>query len=162
MCWGSNAARRAGDTLGYSSTPLDMALTGVASITLGESHICTRELDGDVACWGDNSFGQLGDLTATSRWLLPASVVATTRDIVSLIAGPMQTCAVLLPVVGETVPPIVCWGRGEEGQLGVGNDLDRVRYSSTVDFGLRQVGRAGDVTFDPNAGRGQAHSAATW
>jgi alpha-tubulin suppressor-like RCC1 family protein len=131
-CWGSNAARRSGDSLGYSTTPIDMGFTDAVGVTLGESHLCVRKLAGDVGCWGDNSFGQLGDTSTASRWLLPASIVSTSRDAVALVTGPMHTCAVLLPVPGETAAPLVCWGRGEEGQLGDGNDRDRVRRIERV------------------------------
>ena len=33
----------------------------VAALSLGKDHSCARLRDGEVACWGSNEFGQLGD-----------------------------------------------------------------------------------------------------
>ena len=37
----------------------------VTAITAGADHACLPMNNGDVWCWGDNTYGQLGDGTAT-------------------------------------------------------------------------------------------------
>ncbi|MBL0124814.1 MAG: Ig-like domain repeat protein [Betaproteobacteria bacterium] len=70
-CWGSNAygqlaadaatfvQLRPGDVIGLT--------TGVASITTGYAHTCAQTTSGYLMCWGNNSYGQLGDNTAIRR-----------------------------------------------------------------------------------------------
>lgn len=86
-CGGSNQAGQLGDgtRAGHPLAPVSqpagvlfssVAMSGVASF-LGENaaeHTCAlRQGSGDVYCWGDNGFGQLGDGTFTDR-LVPVPV----------------------------------------------------------------------------------------
>ncbi len=41
--------------------------SGVVGVACGGAHTCALMSDGTVQCWGDNSFGQLGDGTNTER-----------------------------------------------------------------------------------------------
>nr|WP_291907757.1 hypothetical protein [Candidatus Microthrix sp.] len=43
-------------------------------MTAGYVHSCALNDDGTAACWGDNSWGELGDGTTTSR-LSPTQVL---------------------------------------------------------------------------------------
>jgi alpha-tubulin suppressor-like RCC1 family protein len=48
--------------------PVNVGNLGDAmAIAAGESHNCVLISSGAVRCWGDNSYGQLGDGTATNR-----------------------------------------------------------------------------------------------
>ena len=49
-------------------------LTGATSVSIGGSHACAVLASGRVRCWGDNTFGQLGDGTQTRR-LVPWMVI---------------------------------------------------------------------------------------
>ncbi len=62
-CWGANDMGQLG--LGNTSTevgyPMQVQnLSGVTLTSLGGSHSCALVKDGSIACWGDNTNGQLG------------------------------------------------------------------------------------------------------
>jgi alpha-tubulin suppressor-like RCC1 family protein len=62
-------------------------------------------------CWGDNSFGQLGDGTTTLRAMPTAISIAGDGTVAT---GADHTC--LLTPTGD----VFCWGDNGRGQLGVG------------------------------------------
>ena len=76
-CWGDNEDGQTGDGTATPTRPFPVAvrtfcsagrLTGVSSIELEVSHACAYCLtSGQVRCWGDNEYGQLGDGTVNDR-----------------------------------------------------------------------------------------------
>jgi alpha-tubulin suppressor-like RCC1 family protein len=86
-------------------------------VAVGEDHVCALLQNGDVYCWGDNTFGQLGRAGAAS-----ATPVKVSGGFVftSLSAGRAHTCAV---EAGSGA--IGCWGSNNSGQLGDGTTTDR-------------------------------------
>jgi len=114
-CWGRNVGGQLGNgTTTDSSLPVTVTgLGGVDVISLGDLHSCALSLtSGEVRCWGDNSSGQLGDGTTTSR-STPVAVSGITTAI-DVSAGNEHTCAVLSDGAAR------CWGRNFFGQLGNG------------------------------------------
>lgn len=76
-------------------------------------HACGDATDGNVYCWGENGFGQLGDGTTTSRRVVPVRVIAPAGvQLSGVVTGYMHSCA--SGSDGKTY----CWGRNTEGQLG--------------------------------------------
>jgi len=70
-CWGSNSNGQLGvDTqLRQSDRPETVLnLDNVVSVGAGRYHTCAALGQGEVKCWGQNSFGQLGDDTTTDRF----------------------------------------------------------------------------------------------
>jgi alpha-tubulin suppressor-like RCC1 family protein len=67
---------------------------------------------GSVRCWGENTYGQLGDGTNESRQMQAATDVLA--DIQAVSVGGAFTCA--LTVTGG----VRCWGNNYAGQLGDG------------------------------------------
>ena len=69
-CWGWNASGQLGDgTTATSQVPVPVAgVTGASSVSSGWwQHACARLTDGNLRCWGQNQWGQLGNgKTATS------------------------------------------------------------------------------------------------
>jgi hypothetical protein len=90
-------------------------------IEAGSSHTCGIATDDRVYCWGQNTLGQLGDNTTTTR-TTPVAVLngaspGTFKQIsVSYYAF---TCGL------ATDDRVYCWGRNALGQLGDGTTTQR-------------------------------------
>jgi alpha-tubulin suppressor-like RCC1 family protein len=130
-CWGDNETGQLGvgsaDVLPHP-TPLAVS-TGVtfASITAGLGrHSCGRTALGTAYCWGQNSFGALGNGTQKGS-AIPVEV-AGTRTFSQLIAGGFigHTCA--FTGTGDAY----CWGENETGQVGDGTTVDRLAPTAVV------------------------------
>ncbi len=81
-------------------------------------------LSGNVYCWGDNSFGQLGNNTSTDS-LVPVKVfkeagVLAGKLVDDMFAAQDHNCALS---DGE----VYCWGRNNYGQLGDGTTTNRLK-----------------------------------
>ncbi len=71
-CWGSDFAADFGLAPPGPVPPrsIGSATAGLPPIELvaaAETHMCAVDFDGRVWCWGDNSFGQVGDGTVVDR-----------------------------------------------------------------------------------------------
>ena len=127
-CWGSNSLGELG--LGYtsdsvSSPTLVPGLTDVVSLVSGGSHMCARLASGSVKCWGYNYMGQLG-LGYTSDSVSTPTLVPGLIDVVSLVSGNTDTCALL------NSGSVKCWGYNYMGQLGLGYTSDSVSTPTLV------------------------------
>ena len=100
--------------------PLPSDANRASAVASGGAHSCVLVdpadgLGGEIFCFGDNSYGQLGDGTLTSR---PAPALAslgpTALRAAAVTAGGGHTCAI--DVTGQPW----CWGRNDSGQLGIG------------------------------------------
>ena len=107
-CWGGMPAllRPTGKPaapIAWSAVPAPVeGLSGVVAVALGALHACALRNDGTVACWGENTKGQIGDGTFTSR-ATPVQVDGVTEAI-QVTAWMTSSCALLK---GGSV---VCWG----------------------------------------------------
>ena len=123
-CWGDNFAGDLGNNSGTeSNVPVQVVgvggsglLSGIASIAAGEMHTCAVGTTGEVYCWGDNYYGELGN-----KWTAESNVPVQVEGvggsgllsgIASISAGDDHTCA--LSATGR----IDCWGFNGEGNLG--------------------------------------------
>lgn len=79
------------------------------SLALGAEFACALRPDGTVECWGDNTFGQLGDGGASSTTL---AKVVQVPPMVELAAGKEFACG--LTKDGK----VWCWGANGSGQAG--------------------------------------------
>ena len=131
-CWGNNANGQLGDgsrddrlipTL--VNTPLGRNAT---SLSTGLAHSCAIFDDHSLRCWGDNSYGQLGDGTLIER-ILPTSVnLGNGRSAISVSLGQTHTCAIL------DDNSLKCWGGNANGQLGDESTSDR-KSPQSISFG---------------------------
>jgi len=90
-----------------------VAATGWTSVSSGGSHTCGIR-GGRIYCWGDDTYGQLGDGTAGGSRAIPAPIASHASDWTSVNAGDSHTCA-------TRAGRIACWGSDSSGQLGDGS-----------------------------------------
>eukprot|EP00004_Rigifila_ramosa_P022231 TRINITY_DN6037_c0_g1_i4.p1 TRINITY_DN6037_c0_g1~~TRINITY_DN6037_c0_g1_i4.p1 ORF type:complete len:550 (+),score=144.01 TRINITY_DN6037_c0_g1_i4:118-1767(+) len=96
--------------------PHQVTLTGytVASISAGSRHMCLLSSAGQVACWGDNTAGQLGIGSSAAAAVPPVAVSGLSGSVVQVASGRDFNCVLLAD------NRVQCWGRGSSGQLGNG------------------------------------------
>ena len=138
-------------TLTSAYSPVDVAV--------GKYHTCVVTSDGEIECWGQNDFGQLGrdficaygsyqngcngNFAVTS----PGKVVYNGEfGFKEVSVGDFHTCGLLENGAA------MCWGSNSDGQLGDGTELDSstpVLVSTNESIYFRQIDS------------GKAHSCAT-
>ncbi len=143
-CWGSNSAGQIGDgTTTDRLTPVKVSGlgSGVAAIDVGGYHTCALTTAGAVKCWGDNSFGAVGDGTTVNR-SVPTGVVGLSSGVATISTGYWHSCAVTVAGAAR------CWGSNTSGKLG--NGL-RANTSTPTDVqglgsGVARISAGGDHT----------------
>jgi hypothetical protein len=144
LCWGFNGAGQLGDgTMEIRTLPvyvLDI-YNEVAQVTAGDSHTCGRTFAGGVKCWGDNTYGELGDGT-TYRSLTPVNTNGLGGTAIYISAGYFHTCAVLADY------SVQCWGNNQAGQLGDGTTFMRINptYVSGLSAPIGVLGSGSNTT----------------
>lgn len=112
-CWGAGDDGRLGvqgDTRVPRIVESDLDWSAISA---GLAHACAIKRDNTLWCWGSNADGRLGraDVAVGGSSARPG-VVDTSYQQIS--AGGEHTCGVRLD------NSLWCWGRGTEGQLGLG------------------------------------------
>ncbi|MFA5127372.1 MAG: hypothetical protein WC457_00010 [Patescibacteria group bacterium] len=146
VCWGDNGYGQLGkgntDSIGDDETPADVGpinLGGTATqISVGGVEACALMSDGSVKCWGANGYGQLGQGNTdnvgddeTPADVGPINLGSTATQI---SVGGLHACAIL------DGGNLKCWGWGELGSLGYGNqdnigDVESLGSLGFVDLG---------------------------
>jgi len=122
-CWGYNDEGQLGNgTKSRSAMPVPVlsdAGDGARSVAAGLRHSCLVA-GGGVQCWGDNFWGQLGIGVLGDDAGIPMAVQVQglPPGAVAVAAGFFHTCAL---VDGG----VLCWGRGDSGQLGNGSRVNK-------------------------------------
>jgi alpha-tubulin suppressor-like RCC1 family protein len=88
---------------------LTVKTLSISSISAGGDHTCSLIDDGSIRCWGENSFGQLGNGSFTPT---DVSTVVGVSDAIAVSAGRLHSCAI------RSDRSVVCWGYGNNGELG--------------------------------------------
>ncbi len=116
-CLGDNGGGLGDGTTTDSAVGVAVAnVDGPVSLVAGSFHACALLANpGSIRCWGDNTYGQLGDGTTvrTIGGKTPPSVQGITNA-TAIAAGENHTCARLADGT------VRCWGRNTFGQLGNG------------------------------------------
>ena len=113
--WGFNLAGNLGDGTQVTRTTPVAAIglaVGMRQVSAGDFFSLAVDRDGRVWSWGDNSFGQLGDGTTTTRWI--AAQVPGLTGVKQVSAG--EGFALALRGDGT----VWAWGYNAQGQLGNG------------------------------------------
>ena len=119
-CWGSNYWGALGDgTTTDRHTPVAVPglSTGVAAMDGGWGHTCALTSGGGVKCWGEGSYGQLGNGSTTDQ-LVPVSVSGLASGVTAISVGGWHACAL-------TSGGVKCWGTNSNGRLGDGTTTNR-------------------------------------
>ncbi len=129
-CWGYGVGGRLGygdeAAIGDDETPGSVGpvqLGGAAAgISAGAFHTCARLVDGSLRCWGFGGEGRLGyanqDNIGDNEHPEDVGPVQLGGTATAISAGGGHTCAVL----GDG--SVRCWGFGNDGRLGYGNQND--------------------------------------
>lgn len=154
VCWGGGLSGElgSGSVTGESHIPSPVRavnntggyLDGATQISVGSTHTCALLKGGEVACWGNNLKGQLGNDSYSANSPFPVLVHGLggngyLEKVAQISAGGNHTCAI---VVGAKV---VCWGSNSSGELGIGSTNNRRRpvlahaYVGSVSGPLVQV-----------------------
>ncbi len=144
-CWGRNHHGQLGHgdtTDGPYHAERVSGLGPVRQITAGFNHTCAVDADGDLWCWGRGDNGQLGQEEPAAVEDEPVVVEELDESIVDVSAGQSHTCAV------DVSEQIHCWGRNNDGQLGVDTVGDNADEPETVDGvdDVRRVAAGGNHT----------------
>jgi alpha-tubulin suppressor-like RCC1 family protein len=138
-CWGygSDGQLGIGSAVPNAQT-VPLGVVGsmtVKAIAGGGNHTCALLVAGNVACWGDNANGDVGDTSLVSGTQANSPVPVSSAisvsgpdggsaplvNAVAIAAGSGHTCAVL------GTGSIVCWGLNGNGQLGNGTTTSSTR-----------------------------------
>ena len=117
------------------SSCVDFECVDVVSVAIGYSHTCALLTNETVHCWGDNSFGQLGNGTFDSS-SNPVEVQGL-KDVVLVSAGANHTC--VLVEGGE----VKCWGQNNFGKLGDGTITNRTSPTTVTNLSNADAVSAG-------------------
>lgn len=142
-CWGDNSKGQLGigSTTDKYSPLLVSSLSNVTKISLGSLHTCAiGDLASDtnsVFCWGDNTYGQLGDGNNT----LQKSPIFIANGLTDIQLGSNHSCAL------DSSGSIYCAGDNSKGQLGTGNTTSsNTPVKNAFISGAKQLSAGGNRT----------------
>ena len=121
-CWGRNSSGQCGQPASTAPIAVPHAvpgLSGVVEVRAGETYTCARQTNTAVVCWGDNSVGQLGDGTLTSRET-PGRIMSATNNAAEVSAGRVSACMRL------GTGHVYCWGNNPPAGIGTAGAPARV------------------------------------
>lgn len=132
-CRGRNHQGQLGRGTTTTSSSIIEAVAGLGEVTAlsaGGNTTCAQTAEGELWCWGENTYGQLGD-GSTTRRTTPVLVSGVINP-VKVHAGGETTCAI------TDDHQLLCWGRNTSGQLGAGLTASS-RTTPVAVLGLAQV-----------------------
>jgi alpha-tubulin suppressor-like RCC1 family protein len=118
-CWGENTEGNYNYTTPYSNSAVPVPVGGLADVTAiaaGFDYTCAVTSAGAVLCWGDNSYGELGNNDSTIRNNPTPAPVVGLAGVTVLSTGTDSACAL------TDAGAVQCWGDNGFGQLGIGSD----------------------------------------
>ena len=137
-CWGdgNNNLFPSGNTVAMHPELIDsFGQAGNATqISVGYNFACVLLDTGNVSCWGNNDYGQIGDGTTTDR-SSPTAInsLNLNSSAISVGAGSHHACTLL------SNGSVLCWGQGSSGKLGSGSTQNIPNPTFVSDFGLNRT-----------------------
>jgi alpha-tubulin suppressor-like RCC1 family protein len=111
-----------------SAAPASAAQSAATTITAGYTHACMVR-SGKAYCWGDNTYGELGN-NSTASSSVPVAVytggVLSGLTLTQITAGNGFTCAL------ASTGAAYCWGYNVDGELGNGAALPGAQQNTPV------------------------------
>ena len=98
------------------------------AIALGGNHSCAILDDDTLKCWGDNTYGQVGDGSTTMRKIPTLINLPNGRKPKTIVMGKNHSCVIL------DNNALRCWGDNQHAQLGDGTKINR-KTSTYINFG---------------------------
>jgi len=131
LCWGESGNYQTGAATNVLQlSPVLVSIGGTSytavDVSAGDSHTCAVLNTGEVWCWGSDAFGQIGDGTAGGNQVVPARSGSGLNNISKVAAGGDHTCAL------NDVGGVLCWGAGDQGQIGDGGTPSTQATPKTV------------------------------
>lgn len=144
-CWGLNSGAEGRGILGLGNESPAFAPSGpvalgpnasIGWLAVGGYHACALQTPSRILkCWGNNTYGQLGQNDPPGRFRggslvdtgnygpmgdqLPTIAFSSQAEVQSVAAGVYHNCVILAD------GSLRCWGRNESGQLGAGDTDER-------------------------------------
>lgn len=120
FCWGDDTY----DQLVNSSLlPVKAAAGGTkfSQVSVGFYHVCGLSTEGKAYCWGYNDWGETGNNPSGPDYNTPQAVLQN-YTFKSLSANLYFTCGLVAAGSATgTEGDVYCWGRNNNGQLGLGS-----------------------------------------
>lgn len=137
-CWGYNIHGELGMAPDQEATyrvrtPAKVGTdTDWLSVSMGPTHTCAIKTDNSAWCWGENSYGQLGNADdVTSKAQPIPRPVGAGNAWASISAGSQHTCATKVDGTAW------CWGVNLYGQLGTSDGVgSEAPHSEPVQVGI--------------------------
>ncbi|MFA6867602.1 MAG: hypothetical protein WCR54_08845, partial [Clostridia bacterium] len=117
--WGRNDEGQLGNnSLSMEKSPIKITVTDKVfdQVSAGQNFSMALSKDGYVYCWGDNSYGQIGNDSTTNQ-KTPLLVSSLIEKVAQISAGSLHS--VILTKYGD----IYTWGCNSSGQLGNGTNI---------------------------------------
>jgi alpha-tubulin suppressor-like RCC1 family protein len=129
LCWGWDLSGQVGDgppDQENKYAPIEVAGDlSFTSLVAGSMHTCGLDGTGKAWCWGNDTYGQVGDGPADQGNKYAPIRVAGDLSFTSLAAGSMHTCGL------DRTGNAWCWGDDASGQVGDG-PADQAQKPSPV------------------------------
>ena len=127
-CWGEGALYRLGN--GSSTTKPKPEKVTLSNLAAGEkfidfdsdTHSCAVTNYSNVFCWGNNTFGQIGDGTTINRdipYQIDSSNLSGNEKFKSVSVGEEHSCGV------TNQSRVYCWGKNSNGEIGDDSTINR-------------------------------------
>jgi alpha-tubulin suppressor-like RCC1 family protein len=140
-CWGRNTESQ----LGLGPTQIQLRVpkpvdagNSYLQVAAAQSHSCGIRKDGHLFCWGSNIGGLLGLGQGSAKKFDTPQQVGSLSDFREVSANWFHSCA------RREKGILMCWGRNDEGQLGMGDMNARdvpTRVQGPSAWGSFSVGR---------------------